>query len=123
MLTHQLYGKKSEKLQSSSGAEQLPLFSLNEENEEEKDENTASVETVSVAAHEEEMPGRTPQPSILPRREVIHDISEEDKTCGCGSALTPFGVEASEKLNYVPVTQEVIRRIRPKYACRSCERT
>jgi len=60
LLTHQLYGKKSEKLQTSSGAEQLTLFSLNEENAEEEDEHTASVETVSVAAHEKKSPVASP---------------------------------------------------------------
>ena len=120
LLLHQLYGKKSEKLQTSSDANQLNLFSLDEE---ETDEDTTAVETVSVAAHKKKKPGRKPLPSTLPRREVIHDIADEDKICGCGSALTQFGAEASEKLNYVPATLEVIRHIRPKYACRSCEGT
>jgi transposase len=120
LLTQQLYGKKSEKLQALSEAEQLPLFSIDEA---EKNEESADVETVSVAAHKKKKPGRKPLPSTLARREVIHDISDEDKICGCGSALSQFGAETSEKLNYVPATLEVIRHIRPKYACRSCEGT
>ena len=120
LLTHQLYGKKSEKLLASSGAEQMSLFSLGEEDD---SADTPPVETFSVAAHQKKKPGRKPLPSTLPRKEVIHDISDEDKICGCGSTLTQFGAEASEKLNYIPATLEVIRHIRPKYACRSCEGT
>ncbi len=60
-------------------------------------------------------------PESLPRVEVVHDIDEEEKVCGCGAALERIGEEVSEKLDIIPAIIRVIRHIRPKYGCRSCE--
>ena len=66
--------------------------------------------------------GRAPLPAELPRVEVIHDLSEE--ACHCsedGQALTCIGEEVSEQLDIIPARVQVIRHVRRKYACRSCE--
>ena len=39
----------------------------------------------------------------------------------CGCQLTRIGEEVSEKLDIIPQKIQVIRTIRPKYACRACE--
>ena len=60
-------------------------------------------------------------PENLPREDRIHDIPEEEKTCGCGAALSRIGEEVSEELEVIPARIKVIRHIRPKYACSCCE--
>jgi len=60
-------------------------------------------------------------PPDLPRVDVIHDIPEEEKQCECGVELSLIGQDVSEKLDYVPAKIRVIRNIRLKYACKSCE--
>lgn len=76
---------------------------------------------VQVPPHTRKKPGRRPLPPHLPRVELIHDLPDDEKTCGCGSELTCIGQEVSEKLDIVPSTIQVIRHVRPKYACRNCE--
>jgi len=78
-------------------------------------------EDVAVPAHSRKKKGRRPIPAEYPRVEVIHDILEEDKVCDCGCELTRIGEEVSEKLDFIPAKVQVVRHIRPKYACRACE--
>ncbi len=66
-------------------------------------------------------PGRRPLPAHLPREEVIHDLPEAEKVCGCGERLHCIGEERSEKLDIIPAKARVIVHVRPKYACRGCE--
>jgi len=114
-LRAQLFGRKSEKIQPEGGPQPLPLFDLPEpEIREETDE-------IHVPAHTRKKGGRKALPEELPRIEVIHDIDESQKVCGCGSELSWIGEEVSEQLDIIPAKVQVIRHIRPKYACRSCE--
>ena len=78
-------------------------------------------EASEVAGHSRRKKGRRPISEAYPRVEVVHDIPEEDKVCPCGCALSRIGEEVSEKLDIVPQKIQVIRHIRPKYACRACE--
>lgn len=41
--------------------------------------------------------------------------------CSCGCELKRIGEEISEQLDIVPAKIQVIRHIRPKYACPVCE--
>ncbi|MDO6721614.1 IS66 family transposase, partial [Psychrosphaera sp. 1_MG-2023] len=69
-------------------------------------------------------PKRKALPKDLPREQVIHDIADEDKQCECcGGELHKMGEDISEKLDFVPAKVKVIEHIRPKYACRECEKT
>ena len=55
------------------------------------------------------------------RIEVIENIEESEKVCACGAKLSRIGEDISEKLDIIPAKIQVIRTIRPKYACKSCE--
>ncbi|MGY8974635.1 MAG: IS66 family transposase, partial [Sphingomonadales bacterium] len=67
-------------------------------------------------------PVRKPLPKDLPREQVIHDII--DKTCDCcGGELHKMGEDKSEKLEFIPAKIKVIEHIRPKYACRHCDKS
>jgi len=115
LLQAQMFGKKSEKGSADSGAVQVPLFDMPEPEVEPEEDS------VDIPKHKRKKPGRKKLPDALPREEIIHDIDEEEKVCGCGSSLTRIGEDISEKLDIIPAVIRVIRHIRPKYACKECE--
>ena len=116
LLYARLFGKKSEKRAGEAPSRQLPLFDMPEPAEIEPER-----EEVNIPTHTRQKRGRRPLPAELPRVEVLHDIDEAEKTCGCGAALSRIGEDVSEKLDIIPAVIQVIRHIRPKYACRQCE--
>lgn len=66
--------------------------------------------------------GRKIDTSKLPREVVIHDLSEEEKSCKqCGKQLEKFGEDRSERLEYIPEQIKVIEHVCNKYTCRCCE--
>ncbi|BCD99865.1 IS66 family transposase [Marinagarivorans cellulosilyticus] len=69
-------------------------------------------------------PKRKPLPKDLPRETRIVDIADEEKVCPCcNGELHQFGEESSEQLEYIPASVKVIETVRPKYACRTCEKS
>ncbi len=116
LLLAQIYGKKSEK-QPLEFPDQISYM----ENLPEEPVVQPTLEELSIPAHTRKKKGRKPLPEELPRVEVIHDLSEAEKQCDCGSTLTRIGEEVSEQLNYIPAKLEVLRHVRPKYACKTCE--
>ena len=78
-------------------------------------------EPIQVEAHQRRKGGRKPLPEELPRVEIVHDLAAEEKVCGCGQELSRIGEEVSEQLDIVPAKIQVLRHIRPKYACKACE--
>jgi transposase len=65
--------------------------------------------------------GRRPIGDHLPRRDVLHDVPEDQRTCSCGGAKTKIGEDVTEQLDYIPGKIEVLRHIYPKYACSCCK--
>lgn len=61
-------------------------------------------------------------PAHLPREEVVIEPSTTACPC-CGGALHQIGEDRSERLDKVPAKLRVLVTRRPKYACRSCEKT
>ncbi len=115
LLRNELFGRKSER-HPAEDTHQLPLFTAAE-----PAKPVPADEPVEVKGHHRKKRGRKPLPTNLPRIEIVHDISEGDKHCACGAALSRIGEERCEKLDYIPAQVQVIRHIRPKYACRRCE--
>lgn len=65
--------------------------------------------------------GRQQLPAHLPRIEVPHDLTEEQKKCPCcGRTRQCIGNEVSEQLEFVCASFQVLKHIRHKYACTSC---
>ena len=118
LLRAQLFGRKAEKHSLDSDNGQALLFNEAEAfssvEEEEK-------EDVQIKAHKRKKLGRRPLPADLPRVDVIHDISEEEKVCACGCMKDCIGKETSEQLDIIPAKIQVIRNIRLKYVCKNCE--
>ena len=117
LLQNELFGRKSEKRYPEDHL-QLPIFEV---------PNAASPvtpsdeQTIVVPAHKRNKPGRKPLPESLPRVEIVHDLPEEEKICQCGEQLCRIGQDTCEKLDYVPAKVRVLRHVRYKYACKSCE--
>lgn len=120
LLTAQLYGKKSEKKLIGLAPDQMNFFDSISDEELGATESKILPSTM-VKSHKRKQAGRKALPDTLPRKEVIIDISEKEKICDCGKCLVHIGDEVSEQLNYIPAKLEVIREIRRKYACKSCE--
>jgi transposase len=118
LLQNELFGRKTEKRPApESDQHQLLLF-----NEAETQiVSEVPEETIAVPAHTRKKRGRKPLPKDLPRIDVIHDLTDEEKVCGCGCEMSRCGEEVTEKLDIVPAKMEVIRHIRYKYACKHCE--
>jgi transposase len=117
LLQKELFGRKSEK-HILPDHEQRQLFDPVEEPESDRQ---VTEEKIVIPEHTRKKQGRKPLPADLPREDVIHDIPEEEKQCDCGATLSCIGQDVSEKLDYVPAKIRVIRHIRYKYACKSCE--
>ena len=76
----------------------------------------------NAAAHTRKTSGRKPLPEDLFRVDVLHDLPEDQKICAHdGHALVEIGREVSEQLEIIPATIQVLRHIRPKYACPQCK--
>ena len=115
LLKNELFGRKSEALPAVD-PNQLQLF-----NPDQPAEPLQSDDDIVVPEHTRKKRGRKPLPEDLPRVEVLHDIPEAEKQCACGAQLSRIGEETCEKLDYIPAKIQVIRHIRPKYACKACE--
>ncbi len=109
----QKFGKSSEKVAPL----QPELFEeLTPENlEEEPDEE------ITVPQHNRKKKGRKPIDPSLPRRIIVHDISDDEKKCACGCEMVRIDEVPSERLQIIPEKAYVERHIRYKYACRNCE--
>ena len=116
---NKLYGRSSEQL---SDAERLQMR-LFDEIEHSADSELPEDEPAAepAAARSRRRPRRKPLPQSLPRVERIVDLPEEQQQCACGQRLVKIGEESSEKLDVIPPRVQVIRTVRPKYACHHCE--
>ena len=90
---------------------------LPEEIKEQISEEEVQVDSYARKKH----PVRKQLPDYLPREVILHEISEEEKICGCGEQLVRIGEETSEQLKYIPAKVSVIQHVRPKYACKPCQ--
>src|SRR4051812_1145563 len=113
-----LFGPRRERLPEAPGQGHLfdtaPAASI-------PPEPTASDPSNPAPAKHRKGHGRRPLGDHLPRRDVFHDVPEEQSTCGCGRARTRIGEDVTEQLDYIPGKIEVLRHIYPKYACSCCK--
>ena len=118
LIDSQRFAAKSEKASS----DQFPLFNEAEVEARALD-GEPDDETISVPAHTRKKRGRRPLPEFLPVREILHDLSEEEKVCPHDGSHTmkEIGRETSDQLEFIPARVEVLRHVRPKYACPTCK--
>ena len=118
LLRNELFGRRSEKHPGPHPDQKL-LF--DDKDAHGIDQAPAGDDKILIGPHSRKKRGRKPLPKDLPRIDIIHDLSEDQKQCACGAELTCFGQEVSEKLDYIPARLRVERHIRYKYTCKSCE--
>ena len=117
------FGRSSERI--TRQIEQLEL--LLEELETGEAEVAAKAEAEAGESvppvRERNKPKRKPLPDHLPRREVVHQPTDDGacKCPDCGKGMAKLGEDVTEVLDYVPGHFQVIRHVRPKYACTACD--
>ena len=115
LFLHRKFAPSSEKV----SPDQHALFN---EAESIIEEEPSEAETTKVKSHERQCKPRVSIPEALPREDIIHDISDEDKICPQdGTALELIGSDDLEQLDIIPAQIKVIRHRRLKYACPCCE--
>ena len=113
----QLLSHRSEIEQLELKLEELESAKAARANESNTPSSAQSSSTPSTAAK----PARQPLPEHLPR-EVKTYAPKQEACTECGGRLRRLGEDISEVLEYVPARFKVIRQVRPKLSCASCER-
>ncbi len=114
-LRRMMFGTKSEKI--AREVEQLEL-KLEELETGEAARPPAAAPTSSSSPRRKRQ--RRPLPEHLPRETHTHMPAEEACTA-CGGQLSKLGEDVSEMLEYIPASFKVIRHVRPKMCCTSCD--
>lgn len=114
-LQRMLFGTNSEKVLRQIEQLELQLEELQAANAIEE-KHTASSEQPVVAK-----PFRRPLPEHRPR-EVHTHMPDHDACPDCGGSLRELGQDTAEMLEYVRACFKVIRHVRPKLSCDTCDR-
>lgn len=122
-LRRMAFGRSSERLDRQICQLELQLEDL--ETGAAEATSKAELETAATQAPAKPriMPKRAPLPDHLPRETIVHEPAHDAAcTClACGAAMAKLGEDATEVLDYVPGHFQVIRHLRPKYACTRCD--
>ncbi len=115
------FGRSSERI--TRQIEQLELRLEELEAAEAEETEKSEVEPPAKPIRERAKPKRKPLPEHLPRQEVTHQPAGEGAcSCpDCGKGMAEFGEDVTEVLDYIPGRFQVIRHVRPKYACTACD--
>jgi transposase len=115
------FGRSSERI--SRQIEQLELRLEELETGEAEDNAKAEAAEPEAPIRERAKPKRKPLPDHLPREDIVHQPAGDSAcTCpDCGKAMAKLGEDVTEVLDYVPGHFQVIRHVRPKYACTACD--
>jgi len=115
------FGRSSEKI--TRRIEQLELQLEELETAEAEEIAKADAEDRPAPVRTRPRAKRKPLPEHLPRQEVVHEPAEDGAcTCpACGGGMARLGEDVTEVLDYVPGRFQVIRHLRPKYACTACD--
>jgi transposase len=107
------FGRSSEQLDQTIAQLELSLEEL------EASESELLAPLVNLPAVEKAKPARRPLPESLPRETLVH---EAPCNCpACGGLLRAMGEDVAEVLEYIPSRFKVIRHVRPKFSCASCQ--
>ena len=118
-LKRQLFGKKSEKLDT---AQRLLFESLYNDVQAKVEQQRQSKASKIKQRRNTNHKGRKPLPADLPREIIEIEPAEQQKICSvCNSPKQRIGSEDTEKLEYVPASFKVKKYVRHKYACKQCQ--
>ena len=115
-LQNQLFGRSADQVEVKG------MFNEVESEVETAKEEKPEEPTTTVEGHTRKKAIRKPLPEYLQRKEIIYDLTSEEKICSCcNQEMRKIGEEASEQLEFIPAHMEVLRHIRYKYACGKCD--
>lgn len=115
LMRHQRYGASSEQ-----SPDQGSLF--DEAEVLAGDETSAELEPEASASAPAKTRGkRLPLPANLPREEIIHELTAEDRQCACGEEKIWIGEDVSEQIDIIPMRVRVLKHIRPRCVCPVCQ--
>src|SRR6202167_2182452 len=119
------FGRSSERIARQIEQLELRLEELETGEAESVAKAEAEADTAEPVApiRERAKPKRQPLPDHLPRQEVVHQPADDGACKGpdCGKRMGKLGEDITEVLDYVPGHFQVIRHVRPKYACTACD--
>jgi len=119
-----IFGRKSEKLTGELEQLEFRLEELETAQAAEEAAQTATETTqpssTQTDSKRRSRPARKPLPEDL-LREVVTHLPAHNCCPDCGGVLRQFGEDVSEQLERIPASFKVIRHVRPKFACASCE--
>jgi transposase len=119
-LKQKQFGSSSEKLSPT----QAELFDEADDNAEQvKTDSNNPVDLIEIPAHTRSTKRRVSIPADIPRVDIIHDLSDDQKICPHdGAVLKHIGSETHEQLDIIPAKVQALNHIRYKYACPCCEK-
>jgi transposase len=110
------FGRSSEQLDAQIAQLEFSLEEL-------ETNAAAAVPPKACTGAPESKPARKPLPDHLPREPQVHEPSTGSCNCPeCGGKLRALGEDSSEVLEYVPEHWKVIKHVRPKYSCSTCQK-
>lgn len=107
------FGQSSERLAAQIGQLELLLEDL-------QVDQSASATKPNTGWAPRKLRVRKPLPDHLPRETIEHHPDEQCSCCGHG--MQRIGEDVAEMLEFVPEHFKVIRHIRPKFACKRCQK-
>jgi transposase len=113
------FGQSSERLASQIDQLELTLEDL--ETDQALQECVITGAPSSDTEPAKRKPKRAPLPAHLPRENVVHPASVVDGCSACGGDMGALGEDVTEVLEYIPGRFKVVRHVRPKLACKSCD--
>ena len=117
------FGRSSERITRQIEQLELRLEELETGEAEVAAKAEAEASAPMPPIRERAKPKRQPLPDHLPRQEVVHQPADDGAcTCpDCGKGMAKLGEDVTEVLDYMPGHFQVIRHVRPKYACTACD--
>jgi transposase len=123
LLTHRLFGQRSEKGLPVIEQRVLPLEpAAAGPVQAETTDDSRQDETAEPASFRRRHPGRRRLPADLPRERIeVVPLASERHCTTCDAAKVRIGADTTEELDYVPASFVIREYMRPKYACASCQ--
>ncbi len=113
------FGRSSEKLARETEQLELAIEALETDQAERLASAAHEAAAIVESVAEGQKPARRPLPEHLPREEVMHRAGPACPSCG--GAPRRIGEDATETLDYVPGRFKVVRHVREKLSCRTCD--
>lgn len=118
------FGRRSEQMDETITQLELALEDLECARAEQMNEKSTEGDEITTPSAESVLPTQARRKSLpehLPR-ETIEHLPSTNSCPDCGGILKKLGEDVSEVLEYIPASFRVIRHVRPKLTCSTCER-